>query len=209
MKQSARTWTVVALVCVIGVAASPADAQPFDSPEAVFAEAQTAFNQRDWAGFVGLVSPARRDELIGQMAVTFAFMAQQPGADPRVGAMVDAYLPRDVDPMDLMMTSDDPAAETIRLAKRIGRPQAFFAEAMEVAFALEHPDPDRAPRITEMNKVALDEEAQTAIGTITLEAPAPPAEAADAESPDADGLVTREDTWSFARHEGSWYLTMR
>ncbi|MEM6457895.1 MAG: hypothetical protein AAF710_00725 [Planctomycetota bacterium] len=191
---------LVAVVCVTG----PVGAQPFDSPEAVFAEAQTAFNQRDWAGFVALVSPPRRDELIGQMAVTFAFMAQQPGADPRVGAMVDEYLPGDFDPTDLMTASADPAAETVRLAKRIGRPQAFFAEAMEVAFALEHPDPDRTPRITEMNKVAIDEETQTAIGTIVLESPSPPGEGAEAESP-----VRREDTWSFERHGGSWYLTMR
>ncbi|MEO1235658.1 MAG: hypothetical protein AAFX76_02595, partial [Planctomycetota bacterium] len=103
-------------------AAEPAT---YDSPEAVFAAAQTAFNARDWAGFVDLVSPARRNQLVGQTAIAFATIAQQPDADPAFKALVEEYLPRDLDPMQLAIESESPQADAERLAKRIGKPVVF------------------------------------------------------------------------------------
>ena len=81
---------------------------PYASPEEVFAAAKAVFNAGDWRTFLEVVSPQRRDELIGEMAVGLARLAEQPKADERVVALVKTYLPEDFEPMEVLMGSDDP-----------------------------------------------------------------------------------------------------
>ena len=189
----------------------------YESPEAVYEAARDAFNARDWEAFVGTVSPASRDEVIGQMALAIAAMAQQPGSDPRLGALVDEYLPRNFNPMDLMM-SDNAEAETIRLAKRMGDPEGFFVDAMSLIFSMQYsPDELAGAEDAEADaeeaageggaeddaKQSLDAEIR-ALDELTI----------DGET--ATGLVTittstgdKRDPWTFEQHEGRWYLSMR
>lgn len=172
----------------------PAEAEAFKaSPQAVFEQARKAYNDRDWIGFVETVSPGRRDELIGQFAVTFATIAQQPEADPRIVDVVERHVPKDLDPMDLLMASQDTQAELIRLAKRMRDGQGFFAEAVSLAFALEFGEQADEVKLTNLADVVLDEQETTAVGKVTIETP--------------DG--SREDSWSFEKFEGQWYLSMK
>lgn len=224
----------VILATAQAAAAQQADAPPaveegagYESPEAAFAAAQSAFNARDWSAFVECVTPAGRDELVGQFALAFASMAQQPGSDPRIAQLVEQYLPRDFDPTDIML-SDDAPAETVRLAKRIGKPEEFFVAAMSLIFQMQYGQDELAP----------PEAAETPEN--------PDAEAAEAENPDADASPEGEDKtqpldaevtamselnvegdqaeaqvtittstgdqhdrWAFERHEGAWYLSLR
>lgn len=163
-----------------------------ETPEACFEAAKTAFNDRDWRGFVDCVSPPRRDALIGQMAATFAMMAQAPEADPKVVELVRKHLPADFDPMQVLM-SDDSDSELARLSKGMRNSQRFFAEAMETAFALEYPDPDKAATITELTELQVQDE--KAHGMVHLAAP-------EREQPTTD-------RWNFERFDGAWYLTMQ
>lgn len=223
-------WSVLITLLVIVPPATGQDAEIADqaqalagheTPEAAFAAARDAFNARDWEAFVETVSPARRDEIIGQMAVAFAGMAKQPGSDPRLGVLVDEYLPRNFDPMDLMM-SDDAQAQTIRLAKRMGDPEGFFVEAMSLVFSMQYstaelasaedsdaaedPDTDTAQeqsdaadetkqtldaQITAMDELAIKEDRAEAIVTITTT------------------TGNQSDRWTFEQYEGRWYLSMR
>jgi len=188
----------------------------YDTPELAFAAARDAFNAEDWDAFVDTVSPARRDEIIGQMAVALAGMAQQPGSDPRLGALVDEYLPRNFDPMDLMM-SDNAQAETIRLAKRMGDPEGFFVEAMSLIFNMQYSPAELAPA----------EDAAESDGDAQDTEPAGEAkQKLDAQITAMDDLVIQDDRaetmvtittstgdqkdqWTFEKYEGRWYLSMR
>ncbi|MEM8739495.1 MAG: hypothetical protein AAGG38_13610 [Planctomycetota bacterium] len=166
---------------------------PRDTPQAVFDAAQSAFNARDWNAFVALVSPPRRDQLVGQTALVLANAAQDPEADPRMIELAQRYVPRDVDPMQLMLGSDDPKAEAERLGKRIGRPAEFYAAATKLFFDLQYPDPDTAPQITGLTELALGEDGRSATSQVVLRRP--------------NGEA--QDTWTYELHDGQWYLSMR
>lgn len=229
MKSTAYRFVTLFTFALLLAAAPPTWAEEesetpagYDTPEAAYVAARDAFNARDWEAFVATVSPAHRDEIIGQMAVALAGMAQQPGSDPRLRALVDEYLPRNFDPMDLMM-SDNAQAETIRLAKRIGDPEGFFVSAMSLIFSMQYSkaelattqDTDPAadggdePPAAESEDAA-DEAKQTLDAEIT---------AIDELTIDGDiatALVTittstgdARDPWTFERHEDRWYLSMR
>lgn len=163
------------------------------SPKDIFERAQAAYNGRDWIGFVETVSPGRRDELIGQFAVTFATMAQQPEADPRIADLVERHVPKDLDPMDLLMASEDTQAELVRLARRMRDGQGFFAEAMSLAFDLEFGAEADEVKLVDLSEVVIDEPGTNAAGKVTVETPDGP----------------RDDTWTFEQHEGGWYLSMK
>ena len=87
-------------ICPIAHAEEAEVPQGYNTPEATYEAARDAFNARDWEAFVSIVSPASRDEVIGQMALAMAAMAQQAGSEPRLRALVDEYLPRNLNPMD-------------------------------------------------------------------------------------------------------------
>jgi hypothetical protein len=164
-----------------------------DRPEQVFEAAQGAFNARDWAGFLNLISPERRDEFIGQTAISFAFLAEQPGVDPRVVQVVEDYLPANVNASDLMMGSEDPQADRVRLAKRMGRPEAFFAEAMNLGLELEHGEQAGEVQVTELAELETAENGETAKGLAVMSTP--------------DG--ERRMRWDFEAFKGQWYLSMQ
>ncbi|MBB6430022.1 hypothetical protein [Algisphaera agarilytica] len=183
----------------------------FGSPEAAYEAARDAFNDRDWEAFVATVSPARRDEIIGQMALALAAMAQQPGSDPRLGELVDNHLPRNFNPMDVMM-SDNAEAETKRLAKRMGDPEGFFVDAMSLIFSMQYSKTqlatsedagDNADPAAEEDKQALDAEI-TAINDLTIED-----DVATAVVTISTSTGDQLDPWTFDRYEGKWYLSMR
>ena len=162
-------------------------------PQAVFALAQAAYNQRDWAGFVQTVSPGRRDELIGQFAATFAHLAHQPEADSRVVDLVQRHVPKDLNPMDLLVGSADPRKDLVHLARRMRDGEGFFAEAMSVAFAMEFGDQASEVKLVELASLAVGEAGDNAIGKVVLQTP--------------DG--EREDEWTFEKYEDAWYLSMK
>ncbi|MEM7626835.1 MAG: hypothetical protein AAF333_14670 [Planctomycetota bacterium] len=212
---------VLLAVLFLSLAAGPAlqaqepqsAATGFDSPEAAYAAARDAFNAEDWDAFVATVSPARLDEVIGQMAVALAGMAQQPGSDPRLSALVDQYLPRNFDPMDLMM-SDNAQAETIRLAKRMGDAQGFFVEAMSLIFSMQYSPAELAPaedeELATLEDAADDDTKQpldaqiTAMDELTIED-----NRAEAKVTITTSTGDQHDRWTFEQHEGRWYLSMR
>ncbi|MEL7087384.1 MAG: hypothetical protein AAGL98_02905 [Planctomycetota bacterium] len=193
----AFTQTAEAESAVEGQAGAPESAAPADTPSAspqdAFDKARVAYNDRNWSVFVDTVSPGRRDELIGQFAVTFATIAQQPEADPRVAELVERHVPKDLDPMDLLMASEDTQAELIRLARRMRDGKGFFAEAISLAFVLEFGPEADTVKLTELSDVVIDEPGTSAAGKVTVETPDGP----------------REDTWTFERYEGGWYLSMK
>ncbi|MEM9419948.1 MAG: hypothetical protein AAGA25_12980 [Planctomycetota bacterium] len=221
MPQSVRFIPLTALLVLLALAL-PSQGQEtqdseklergFDTPEAAYEAARDAFNDRDWEAFVATVSPARRDEIIGQMAVALAAMAQQPGGDPRLGQLVEKHLPRNFNPMDLMM-SDNAEAESKLLVKRMGDPEGFFVDAMSLIFSMQYsktelatPEGEEATEpaaeegngkqtldaeITAMDELTIDEDTATAIVTITT------------------STGDQRDPWTFDRYEGKWYLSMR
>lgn len=199
----------------------------YESPEAAFAAAQAAFNARDWSAFVECVTPAGRDELVGQFALAFASMAQQPGSDPRVAQLVEAYLPRNFDPTDIML-SDDAQAETIRLAKRIGKPEAFFVAAMSLIFQMQYGQDELAepetPATPEVVEGEIDPEqpptpeasAEDENKTQPLDAEVTAMSELNVEGDQAEAKVTittstgdQHDRWAFERHEDAWYLSLK
>ncbi|MEM7627319.1 MAG: hypothetical protein AAF333_17110 [Planctomycetota bacterium] len=213
LKQSVWILGLVALAGGVGsVAAQPAEADSaiegeagapatdpgsddptVVGPQAVFERAQQAYNERDWVAFVDTVSPNRRDELIGQFAVVLTNLAQQPEADTRVVDLVERHVPKDLDPTDLMMGSDDPQAELVRLARRMRDGQGFFAEAMAVVFALEFGEEADDVKLVELTDVVIDEPGDNAVGKVTVLTPDGP----------------RPDVWTFEKFEDDWYLSMK
>ena len=169
------------------------DNPKLESPEAVYEAAKTAFNGRDWSGFLDLVSPERRDEIIGQTAMTFAFMAEQPEADPKVIEVVKEYLPDNVNATQLQMGTDDPKAERVRLAKRMGKPEEFFAAAMNLGLVLEHGDKAPEVQVVAMNDLETEEDGQSAKALAVVDTP--------------DGQ--RKMRWAFEQYKGYWYLSMQ
>ncbi len=197
---------------------SEALATGFDSPEAVYAAARDAFNAQDWDAFVATVSPARLNEVIGQMAVALAGMAQQPGSDPRLAVLVDEYLPRNFDPMQVMM-SDDAQAQTILLGKRMGDPQGFFAEAMSLIFSMQYSPAELAPA-EDQEPATPESEAQAGATPQDtkqpLDAQITAMDELTIQENRAEAMVTittstgdQRDRWTFEQHEGRWYLSMR
>lgn len=200
----------------------------YDTPEAAYAAARDAFNARDWAAFVDCISPARRNEIIGQLALALANMAKQPGSDPRLTVLVDQYLPRNFDPMALMM-SDNAQAETIRLAKRMGDPEGFFVDAMSLIFSMQFSTDELAPPETAEtadSPETAEGQDQAAGDEGAAETDQPKTQTLDAEVTAindltvkdnmAEGKVTittstgeQHDRWAFEMHEGKWYLSMR
>ena len=174
-------------------ASDPALAEAEAGVRVVFDRASAAFNERDWPGFVECVSPARRDELVGQTAIGFATMAQMDGADPRVAELVAEHLPKDLDPAELSMGSDDPRADRIRLAKRLAEPMDFFARAMSLAFSLQYGEAMEQVKVTTLQNLSFDEPREHAAGEVTFQIP-------DDQ---------RQDFWTFEKHEDAWYLSMQ
>lgn len=232
MKSTAYRFATLFTFALLLAAAPPILAQEesetpagYDTPEAAYVAARDAFNARDWKAFVETVSPAHRDEIIGQMAVALAGMAKQPGSDPRLGALVNEYLPRNFDPMDLMM-SDNAQAETIRLAKRIGDPEGFFVDAMSLIFSMQYSKAELATaENAEAEPVAEESESEsTEAGEgeaadedkLTLDAEITALDELTIDGDIATALVTittstgdQHDPWTFERHEDKWYLSMR
>ena len=164
-----------------------------EGPQEVFDRAQEAYNDRDWPAFVECVSPGRRDELIGQFAVTLANLAQQPEADARIVDLVARHVPKDLDPMDLMLSSDDPQAELVRLARRMRDGEGFFAESMAVLLEVQFEEDAEQIKLLGMSDLVINEDGTEAVGKVTTQTPDEP----------------REDTWTFEKHEGAWYLSMK
>lgn len=209
----------------------------FESPEMAFAAGQSAFNERDWEAFVDCVSPGRRDLMVGEMAVALAGMSQQPGSDPRVAALVEEYLPRGFDPMDIML-SEDAEAQTVKLAKRMGDPEAFFVEAMSLIFQMQYGQTELAPpapapgsETTPGSETAPGSDSGDPDGSAPPEVTDPAADptkpqALDAEVTTMSDLQVEGDTaearvtittstgdqqarWAFERFEDAWYLSLR
>ncbi|MEM9914740.1 MAG: hypothetical protein AAF911_07260 [Planctomycetota bacterium] len=215
------TLVGVLAVCPAAHAEEAEAPQGYDTPEATYEAARDAFNDRDWEAFVAIVSPASRDEVIGQMALAMAAMAQDPGSDPRLRALVDEYLPRNLNPMDLMM-SDNAEAETIRLAKRIGDPEGFFVEAMSLIFAMQYSQDELATPEDATEEGTADSESTAGEGesdeeaTQTLDAEITALDDLTIDGETATAMVTittstgdQRDPWTFEQHEGKWYLSMR
>lgn len=175
-------------------AETPAGPTVYADPQAVFADAQTAFNARDWSAFLMTVSPPRRNQLIVGLAIPFATMAQDEMTDPRVKELVETYLPPGFDPLQTMVGSDDPEGESEKLARKIKNRKEFFNKAMDLAFSLEYDRPEMAPELTELRDLEIDEEAKTASGTIVL---------VSEEVPEST------DQWLFEKVGDSWYITMQ
>ena len=173
--------------------ADPATAEAEAGVRVIFDQAAAAFNDRDWPTFVECVSPPRREELIGQTALGFATLAQQPGVDPRVVELVQTHLPKNLDPASLSMGSDDPRADRVRLAKRLADPMGFFAQAMSLAFALQYADAPEEVKLTTLENLSFDEEQEHAAGEVTFVMP-------EAE---------RQDFWTFEKFEEAWFLSMQ
>jgi len=173
--------------------AEAAQAVVYDTPEAVFAAAQAAFNERDWHLFFTCVALDRRDELVGEMAVTFASMAKQPGVDERIAALVEKHLPPDFDAMEVMLSSDNPRAEVVRLAQRMDDPEGFYADAMTLAIALRYGNAEDAVTITALSDLKFNEKKTAATGNVTI------------TSPDSE----EQQPWAFERYEDSWFLAMK
>ena len=213
MRSAKRRWAAAAVVAAglwtlpgvsPGAVAQTTQAPAAEVDPAVVAEAEAgvrviydraaaAFNERDWPEFVDCVSPPRRDELVGQTAIGFATMAQMDGADPRVAELVAEHLPKDLDPVQLSMGSDDPRADRIRLAKRLADPMGFFAQAMSLAFALQYGDAMEEVKVTALQNLSFDPPHQHAAGEVTFAIP-------DAQ---------RKDFWTFEKLEDGWFLSMQ
>jgi hypothetical protein len=189
-------WTV-SLGLWPGVAcaaeAPPAERPVHDSPEAVFETAKAAFNERDWVTFVDCVAPSRQMELVGTMAVAMAGYADRPGADARVKRLVDRHLPAGFDPARLQAEDGDPKAARVALAERLDDPLGFFAEAMALAFIIEHGEDAEQVRVSELAELVVEEDGDAAEGRVVI---------AGGEG------EAKSDKWSFVREQEQWFLSM-
>ncbi|MEM1107782.1 MAG: hypothetical protein AAGH99_03735 [Planctomycetota bacterium] len=206
----------VAALLWIGLAGSAAAEKPkkspgYDSPEAAYAAARDAFNDRDWPAFVATVSPGRRAEIVGQMAVAMAGLASQPGSDPRIGELVEKHLPPDFDPMKLVM-SEDAEAEIVGLAELIEDPEGFFTEAMSLIFSMQY----QRKELAGANDPVDTEETDKDDTKQSLDAEIIGLEDLVIDGDTAEGAVTVEtsagnqtERWAFEKYKGRWYLSIR